>query len=78
MRIVQVMVSLVVLLMAPVLGLAITQCVSPQAGDGYPKVPTCQAGQAAPANVQTPFVAILEPALEQDDNLNYMNASHYR
>ncbi|MDF1654954.1 MAG: trypsin-like serine protease [Coxiellaceae bacterium] len=62
----------------PALSMAVTLCVPPQPGDDYSQVPTCYPAQKAPANMTPPIVAILQPALEQDDDLAYMKSTNYR
>ncbi len=69
---------LFLMIMTPVMGLAITACVTPQQGDQYPDVPTCKPADKAPSTITPPFVAILQPALEQDDDLVYMKSTNYR
>ncbi|MDF1794918.1 MAG: trypsin-like serine protease [Coxiellaceae bacterium] len=66
------------MIMTPAMCLAITACMDPQPGDQYPKVPTCMPADKAPSDVTPPFVAILQPALEQDDDLVDMQSTNYR
>ena len=66
------------LFMVPMMALAITLCKAQPGSDVFNFVESCLKGSSAPLPATPPFVAILEPALEQDDNLLYMNASNYR
>ncbi len=67
-----------ILLLLPLAATAMTQCVQPQPGDMYSQVPTCKSAEVAPKSVTPPIAAILQPALEQTDELAYMQASNYR
>ncbi|MDF1760573.1 MAG: trypsin-like serine protease [Coxiellaceae bacterium] len=66
------------LLAVPMMALAITLCKAQPGSNLFTYVESCLKGSSAPLPATPPFVAILEPALEQDDNLLSMNTSNYR